>query len=262
MEYRGSKINETQNPIGRLMGMLRGNSNSSTIKEGICAYLPFMLKEGMLTKEHLIQLEHLGVDISNPKDTDGNNLLTISMQANQKDIFVFLADKGLANRRDNLGDTPLIHSATLEDVFFANYLLDNGKSIIDERGYKDRNAIMKASEYGHLNIVEDFYNRDNRLALSRDDDGRVPIMCAARNGHDTVVTFFLDIGVDPNIQSYSNWTALMKASYHGHTSTVELLISRGANLSLRNSDNESASDLAKSNGHYTVAELLESRSKI
>lgn len=78
-----------------------------------------------------------------------------------------------------------------------------------------------------------------------DSAGYTPLMRAAANNHQAVVSILLASGVDKDKQHLrEGWTALSCASYHGHTAIVQILLNSGADRRKRKADGKTALDIA------------------
>lgn len=68
-----------------------------------------------------------------------------------------------------------------------------------------------------------------KLLTSHDRAGLTPLMIAAQNGNNNILSILLQSGTPVNGKSPSSQkTALMLAAFHGHLSTVQLLDRAGA----------------------------------
>jgi ankyrin repeat protein len=88
--------------------------------------------------------------------------------------------------------------------------------------------------------------------------GNTALSNAARNGHDSVISFLLDRSANINWQHRdTKRTALIMAAGWNHESTVSLLLSRGADHTLQKLDGETALDWARLNDNHGVVRILE-----
>jgi ankyrin repeat protein len=62
-----------------------------------------------------------------------------------------------------------------------------------------------------------------------DYEGRTPLHYASRYGHDAIIEFLLEKGLDVSQSDYDGATPLHQAAFGGHVNTVQLLLSKGAN---------------------------------
>ena len=88
---------------------------------------------------------------------------------------------------------------------------------------------------------------------------RTPLHKAAFFGHDTVVSYLLELGAEKNAQDHDGDTALHDAAKMGHLEVVKCLVEGGAAVRLVNLERKSAADLAMDVGHDSVVEYLKSK---
>lgn len=122
-----------------------------------------------------------------------------------------------------------------------NTACKNGNLRIVKQLGRPRNpeAIMYASENGHLDIVEYLYESWGILGQTIDERS---IVAAATNGHLNIVKFLIGVGVP-----IDEW-AIRHAASNGHTNVVKFL--------RQYIDNSDAIDYAASNGHINVVKYL------
>jgi ankyrin repeat protein len=82
------------------------------------------------------------------------------------------------------------------------------------------------------------------------------LMMAAIDGDTAKLKAFLELGADPNYQTYQGVTPLMFAAQEGHLGSVEILIDSGANVNLLPESKVSALLGATIAGHVFVADTL------
>ena len=68
---------------------------------------------------------------------------------------------------------------------------------------------------------------------ARDEEGRMPLMLAAFDGHDSIVRLLLEKGAEVNAVDLAGRTALMYSSSGPFPGTVQLLLVNGAKVNLR-----------------------------
>ncbi|XP_067684304.1 ankyrin repeat, SAM and basic leucine zipper domain-containing protein 1-like [Haliotis asinina] len=71
-----------------------------------------------------------------------------------------------------------------------------------------------------------------------------PLMCAAREGHVTIMEYLIGQGAEMNRQDSRGLTALSWAASKGHMKAVKLLLDKGADRNLKHSDGQKAVDIA------------------
>ncbi|KAK8029535.1 hypothetical protein PG993_010826 [Apiospora rasikravindrae] len=152
--------------------------------------------------------------------------------------------------------------AVLLDLPSVNFegenLMEGIKRISDMRAFKGRTPMSWAAQEGKLKLVEVLARKGE--SLIQDDPGNYePMERAAFAGHEAVVRFFFDNGVDLNnnhtaidyaiegnhgdlalalLQRLDNWNPIKDepncwlhlAARHGHLDVIELLINKGADV--------------------------------
>ncbi|MBQ7193142.1 MAG: ankyrin repeat domain-containing protein, partial [Synergistaceae bacterium] len=79
---------------------------------------------------------------------------------------------------------------------------------------------------------------------ARDSMGHTPLMSAAFEDDDGILTALLNSGAEVNAQDREGRTALMYAAEKNLAENVKILLNYGADSSLRDIDGKSAADLA------------------
>jgi ankyrin repeat protein len=129
-----------------------------------------------------------------------------------------------------------------------------GGANIDERGRQRRTALMEASAYGRVDVVEYLLNQ-NPQYNSKDSDGHTALMHGAKNGHLAVCEVLVNSKcVDLNMQDAKRWTALMWAAHNGHTPVVQYLVNASANSAVQDVQGRTAVDLATAKGSKAILE--------
>lgn len=83
-----------------------------------------------------------------------------------------------------------------------------------------------------------------------------PLILAAADGNDELVTSILNSDAQPNIAGADGQTALMLAARNGHLTTAKLLIERGASLTAITNSGNSAESIAVKFGHTQIVDFF------
>jgi ankyrin repeat protein len=127
-----------------------------------------------------------------------------------------------------------------------------GGANIDERGRQRRTALMEASSYGCVDVVE-YLLAQNPMFNAKDAEGNTAIIHAAKNGHLNVCQALVNSKcIDLNMQDSKRWTALMWAAYEGHTSVVKFLVDASANSAVQDAQGRTALRLATEPGVVAI----------
>jgi hypothetical protein len=169
-----------------------------------------------------------------PKYTIG--LLLTSKQASEAGVALPLIDL-LAEAQGT--------SLDLTDKNILNGPLGNGAPAtalaLIERGA--RMEIRHAAALGRLDLVQSFFNgnelHSSLIPLPEDPtEARLQVVQAfiraCQFGHNSIIEFLLDQGVDPSSQANSGQTGLHYAAHSGQLETVKMLIARNAPLEVKN----------------------------
>ena len=90
-----------------------------------------------------------------------------------------------------------------------------------------------------------------------DSSGDTAFNLAAENGHDDILSLFVQFGHDINVRGWRQYTPIMSAAYQNRLDSVKLLASLGAKLDLKNSYGNTVLGVAANDtGPEIVAELL------
>ena len=116
-------------------------------------------------------------------------------------------------------------------------------------------ALIRAGEYGHLDIVNLLLSRGTR-PIRDGPHGDTAIVRAARYGHTDVVERLLSAGADPNQYGWFGYTALVRAAYNGHLATVNLLLAVGADPNQAELEGDTAMIRAARFGYTEVVDAL------
>jgi len=131
--------------------------------------------------------------------------------------------------------------------------LANTWSKINSQDPQGKTALMEASRWGHLVVVQ-FLFENGADATIPNKDGSTALHVAAQNGHDSVVDYLVKTAkVNMNAQDNQLDTPLGLAAGARKVSTVSLLLSLGADRKIKNRNQRSPADLA---GNPDVAALF------
>jgi len=201
---------------------------------------------------------------------------------NMEHLRTLLAeDRSRASARDASGVSALMHA-----------LYRQRKDMVDVlRAGRDDLDIFEVSSMGRPDLVEEYVDRDPRLANARSGDGFTPLHFAAFFGQESVARVLLEHHADAaavtlnsmqvmplhsaaagrnlaiarallehgapvNARQQKGWTALHAAAQHGDQPMVELLLKYGANPNAKNDDGFTPDQVAHEKGHLEIAERL------
>ncbi|XP_046585167.1 ankyrin repeat domain-containing protein 50-like [Haliotis rubra] len=128
-------------------------------------------------------------------DNLGGNILHAACLGDNEDIVKDLLSRGIADidSRDNQGRTPAMYAAAKGYKKVVDLLVSKGcnLSVVDDPG---RNVLHVACLGDNEDIVKDVLSRGIADIDSRDDQGRTPVMYAAKKGNKKVVDLLVSKG--------------------------------------------------------------------
>ena len=108
---------------------------------------------------------------------------------------------------------------------------------------------ISCARKGHFKCVQSLLQLGINPDI-QDKTGWTALMSASWMGHMHIVLLLLDHGAKPDIQSRNDgWTALMRASLRGHRDIIQLLLDRGANSDIQGHYGQTAHTFAARFGY-------------
>jgi ankyrin repeat protein len=115
--------------------------------------------------------------------------------------------------------------------------------------------LLCAAGNGHVSVVQ-LLLEHNAAIDSRNDRGQTPLAVAAIDGHESVVCLLLQHNASVNSSDNKGRTALAHAAENGHEPTVRILLDNAADIEIRNDLGDNPLSMAAKKGHETVVQLL------
>jgi hypothetical protein len=109
-----------------------------------------------------------------------------------------------------------------------------------------------AAFIGYTPIVQELLD-NGADELNKTLDGLTLLSVASKQGHENIVSLFLQKGASPNAHDVS---PLLSASQNGHKGVVSLLLSHGADVNFTNSEGDTPLLVATHAGHKRIVDLL------
>ena len=134
------------------------------------------------------------------------------------------------------------------------------KNSITAKGFtaQDIKVFHFAAKTDNYKVIKYYLNRGMDVNV-QEDEGRSAIHWAAYNGHSTIVWILACNGADLNLQDNIGFTALHMASLRGFFDCVVILTIKGAKLNIRDVDGTSPLHQAAFGGHFPVVHHLLNR---
>ncbi|HPS58507.1 MAG TPA: ankyrin repeat domain-containing protein [Spirochaetota bacterium] len=127
-----------------------------------------------------------------------------------------------------------------------------GERIKNDPGF----ALQFASENGDINLAKTTLEKGKIDVNYTDQYGFTPLFRAVMNKQKEFISFLLDNGADPDIQTREGFTALMAAAESGDNETLKILLYHKANPNLRTIQGTTSLHIAASSGHPETINLL------
>ncbi len=234
-----------------------GNVNFAETTTGVTAL--------MLGSEHghletVRVLLKAGSNVNATSTVQGDTALTYASQNGMTEVaralLEHMADVSIFTRGYN-GLNALMHASNNGHLAVVNVLLELGASANASRPSNGLTAVMRAAENGHLPVVAALLDRGGDVNAVRSSDGLNSLMRACQNGQLEVAQLLLQRGASVNAATTdTHTTPLMWASERGHLEVVRLLVGQGAQVNATNKAAMTAVQLARQEGHTEVVHLL------
>lgn len=211
-----------------------------------------------------------GADMS-ACDIDGNSPLHMSCVPGKREVVECLLKaypekekKREIENKNNLGQTPIIVASSTEGNDVVELLLENHANInaIDKRGFT---SLLTASMYGFSKTVRFLIEREAKILLHLDNEGRTALFIACKKGHLDTVNVLIKEGNTAiiNLCDWHHKSPFYIACSEGRIQIVEVLIKNKANIDLCDENNKSPLHVACERSHDTIVQfLLENRAKM
>uniref|UniRef100_A0A8D3B082 Death domain-containing protein n=1 Tax=Scophthalmus maximus TaxID=52904 RepID=A0A8D3B082_SCOMX len=168
-----------------------------------------------------------------------------------------LIKKGVNVKAKNKVDRKALHWAAGAGTEQALRLLLDHDTDVDERDIFGMNALLLASWFGHLKILQVLVSCGAKFNCEN-KDGLSMLHCAAQRGHTRVLEFIMEDLEDVRLDRVdkSGKTALHLAAEHGQLEVVEYLIGMGCSHGLKDKEENTAMHLAARPGHTEVLQRV------
>jgi ankyrin repeat protein/beta-lactamase regulating signal transducer with metallopeptidase domain len=195
----------------------------------------------------------------NDSDKKGFTPLHIAVIKGQKDIALFLIEKGAdMNTRNHNGLTPLFSALDLGLGSMAQLLIEKGADV-SITGYRKRTMLHMAARCGDTESARALIKKGLDINAG-DSRGATPLHLAAesRDGNIHVARLLLENGADVNPKDNEGNIPLFNAALRGHKDLVGLLVKNGGDVNARGtritaeSIKEKAEKLKKRNPHVLI----------
>lgn len=139
------------------------------------------------------------------------------------------------------------------DRFLTGVFLEAGFEV-NKLSEEQVSLLSISARKGFLSIAEILFDAGADVNMISLDRNNTPLMDAASEGHEELVSFFIDKGASLDIKSKSGQTALILATGNGQLKCAEILIKAGADCDQKDSMGLSARKYARL---YQISTLLD-----
>ena len=187
-------------------------------------------------------------------------IITLNLCCNLQAAQV-LINQGLHKKKIMFERLPAFYNKELFDAVIIGDIKElqkllNDKLInIDAKSEFDETALMVASVWGQIIIVEILLNHGAEINM-KNRYGETALILASACGHKAVAKLLLDRGAVLNMKTKYESTALITASREGRTETVKLLLDYGAEINIQENNGYTALMWALINNEIEVVKLL------
>lgn len=153
------------------------------------------------------------------------------------------------------GMTPLLLATKHGNRAAVERLLFCGARI-DTKDEDDCSSIVLAASQGDQPIVEVFVSRLKDTVDFEKKDGRTAAWLAAYRGHQAVLEYLIESGVNLKAKDADGWVPLLLAAGAGHTAVIQSLLKHGIDLEATDNDGWTALFWAVYKGQNYVVQYL------
>jgi ankyrin repeat protein len=176
------------------------------------------------------------------------------------DIVKVLVDAGANINLKSKGEfSPLLYAVENKRKPIVEYLVSKGVNIDEKNGHLGNTALIKACEFGSLDIAKVLVDAGANINL-KSKAGFTPLFYAVQKNHKPVVEYLISKGVNVDEKNgQEGSSALYQASYDGLLEIVTMLVDAGADVHLKPTHGYSILYAAFQNNHKPIMEYLISK---
>lgn len=144
---------------------------------------------------------------------------------NQKRFTGLINKPGIKEMKDREKRSPLHHSASVENVFFTETLLEKDLSVTEE-DEKKYLPIHYAAMGGHVPQLEILISKNSSTLHARSSQDATPLIVAIQHGKIDAVEYLISKGAEGDESLKDGYTALHCAVHRGDLKLVQTLLER------------------------------------
>lgn len=199
-----------------------------------------------------------GGDINVTNKGGMSALMLAIWQDGHKHVADYLLEQGidLNIRQESSGWRALTFAAVNHHPEILRTLFDKGDRLDEAAG--DWKAMHFAVQYRSAETVRILLEHGADPNF-RDDEGKTPLMRAAKNSDTAMLDILIAGGADATLADETGMNALMYAAQKANIDNIRRLIEQGADVDARNLAGETARDIAQSRKRPKIVAELQSR---
>ena len=184
-------------------------------------------------------------------DNRGWNSLHVAANGGDADI-IDLIHTQVPNIESKTGDgrTPLMIAAFNSKLHAVKWFLEKGATVTREDN-SGANALHFAAEGGDTDIIDLIHTHLLNIE-SKTNEGRTPLMVAARRGKLQAVKWFLEKGATVNCDDNRGWNTLHFAAEGGDTDIIDIIHTHLPNVDSKTNEGHTPLMVAAFNGKLPV----------
>ncbi len=174
---------------------------------------------------------------------------------------LLLEHNGDVNEKDTAGNTALYYALVKNNYAFIELIANQSSVDLMTACSNGATYLQTSIDVGNEDFVWLLKNKlrhDNfiKLCMKQNGQGLYPLLSAAQNGQEAIVSMLIDAGVPLTQTDASNNNALHYAAINGHTKVIQCLISKGMNFNVANNDGNTPLHTATAYNHENTVRYL------
>ena len=179
------------------------------------------LEDSLEFVKKMLEMSGIEVDMT---VSDGSTPLFVASRKGFMAIARELHSHGSdVNHPDYSGQTPMYIASTGGDIDTMEGLFELGADV-DTPARSGYSHLIMAAAYGFLDAVKLLHEMGANMHAAGGVYNDTALIVAAFLGHDLIVEFLVDVGVDLDVAGYDGMTALDNAKAQGNVNIVEIFI--------------------------------------